>query len=57
MFFGNVAQVEVTIDKEQVNALLNDGWFLIDAIATHRKEYLFLLGRFDENRSQLLRKD
>lgn len=43
-------KVEVTTDKNIVNELLRDGWAIIDVIATHKKEYLFLLGYFSEVR-------
>ena len=43
-------KVEVTTDKNIVNALLEEGWAIIDVISTYKKEYLFLLGRYDEQR-------
>ena len=60
MFFGNVAQIEITTDKEQVNALLNDGWLLLDIRGTNAHDgvreptergFVFILGRHDDRLS------
>lgn len=54
MFFGNVEKVEITTDKNVVNALLKDGWYLVDVISTFKREYLFLLGFCNDFRAELL---
>ena len=54
MFYGNVGKVEITTDKNVVNTLLEDGWFLVDVITTSRREFLFLLGFCQDIRAELL---
>ena len=53
MFFGNVAELEVTKDKEQANRLLNNEWFLLEVKAATNDEFVFLLGRGDYPRKAI----
>lgn len=54
----NLAEkVEVTTDKNLVNALLKEDWLLVDVVPTYKKEYLFLLFFVDESRYRILDKD
>ena len=43
-------KVEITTDKNIVNTLLSEGWAIVDVLPTYKKEYLFLLARYDERR-------
>lgn len=63
MFFGNVAQIEITQDKNLVNKLLNDGWFLLDIRGTNAHDgvrastecgFVFILGRGDYPRWEFM---
>lgn len=45
-------KVEITTDKNIVNALLDEGWAIADVIPTYKKEFLFLLARYDERRAK-----
>ena len=47
MFFGNIAELEITKDKEKANELLNNGWFLLEVKSGANDEFVFLLGRGD----------
>ena len=47
-------KVEVTTDKDVVNKLLADGWYLVDAII-HKSEYLFLLALAEDLRIELFK--
>lgn len=54
----NLAEkVEVTTDKNLVNTLLKEGWFLVDVVPTFKKEYSFLLFHVDESRYRILDKE
>lgn len=48
--FECAEKVEVTTDKNIVNTLLGEGWAIVDVLPTYKKEYLFLLARYDERR-------
>ena len=43
-------KVEITTDKNIVNALLDEGWVLLEVVANFKKEYSFLLVSYDESR-------
>lgn len=55
MYFGNIEKIEVTADKNLVNDLLADGWYVVEIITTYRKEkeFLFLLGFCNDFRAKL----
>lgn len=55
MFYGNVSKIETTTDKETVNKLLADGWYLMDYMQAYKGEkgYLFFLAYCDEFRNKL----
>ena len=48
-----VSKIETTTDKNVVNALLEQGWVLIDVVATFKKEFLFLLALCNGNRTAM----
>ena len=54
MYFGNVAELEITKDKEFANKLLNNGWFLLEVKDTPSDEFIFLLGRGDYPRRKIM---
>ena len=54
MNFNFADKIEVTTDKNLVNALLKEGWFLVDVVATFKKEYSFLLVHMNESASKVI---
>lgn len=36
MFYGNVQKIELTTDKETVNKLLADGWYLLGVVTAKK---------------------
>lgn len=54
MFFGNIAELEITKDKEKANELLNSGWFLLEVKSGANDEFIFLLGRGDCPRKAIM---
>lgn len=54
MFFGNIAQLEVTKDKEFANKLLNDGWLLLKVHEAVTDDFIFVLGRGDYPRRTIV---
>ena len=63
MFFGNIAELEVTKEKSLANSLLNDGWILLDIRGTVDHNgvrepddcgFVFILGRADHHRRTIM---
>ena len=54
MFFGNVAQLEVTKDKDFANKLLDDGWLLLTIRESTADDFIFVLGRGDYHRRTIV---
>ena len=54
MFFGNIAEIEITKDKDYANKLLNDGWVFIETKTDNTDgKFVFLLGRADYPRWEI----